>query len=136
MTTGSTELVLLDTSIWIDYFRKKAPLIAAVDRLIDEERVCVAYLVVAELLQGCKTDLEFNILKQTTQVFPLLEERPNTWIFAADLSRRLRCEGQSVGLADCYLATLAHQHAVQLWTQDRHFLTIQKQLKIVLYQES
>lgn len=133
MTADLAECVFLDTSIWIDYFRKKDSVFDRVEHLIDAGRVCTARLVVAELLQGAKSDSEFLILQDAVLVFRVLEERPDTWIQAAKLSKTLRSKGKTIGLADCYLAVLAHHYRVPFWTQDHHFTTIQSQLQLDLY---
>lgn len=133
MTTGSDNRVLLDTSVWIDYFRKKETVYSRVEQLIDENRICTTRFIMAELLCGALSDTEFATLKTGVEIFDVLEEREDTWIEAARLASGLRRLGRSVGIGDCYIATLAHQHQVSLWSFDKHFRTIQQQLKLSLY---
>ena len=135
MTIAFTDLVLIDTSIWIDYFRKKEPLFEEVENLIEQERVCIVHFIVAEILQGAKSDEEFKILQSATEIFHSLEEQADTWVEAARLSNHLRRTGNPIGLGDCYIATLASQHNAILWTLDKHFKQIKKFLKIKLYRD-
>ena len=130
MTTASDNRVLLDTSVWVDYFRKRQPVYAEVEKLIEEERVCTAHLIVAELLAGARSDTEFAALRTAVEIFHLLREEEDTWTEAARLASRLRRRGASLGLADCYIATLVHQQGVALWSFDKHFKTIRENLKI------
>jgi len=133
MTIGSAKLVLLDTSVWIDFFRKKSPVFEEVDLLIEQNRICIARLIAAELLQGAKSTKEFNILKESPDVFHLLEETADTWNQAANLSRQLRSQGYTIGLGDCYIATLAHHYRVPIWSHDKHFEIIANHLSIERY---
>lgn len=132
MTTASAEPVLIDTSVWVEYFRKKQPFFDRVEGIMEEGRVCTARFIVAEILQGARSETEFRTLQTATEIFHLLEERPETWIEAARLSSHMRGDGRPVGLGDCYIAVLAHQHDVGLLTLDKHFQFIQKRLKITL----
>lgn len=133
MTTGSAEPVLLDTSVWIDYFHAKNPVYNQVENLIDEERVCIIELIAAEILQGTRSETEFTTLKEIIEVFPVLEEKRNTWITAAKLSGQIRRAGNPAGLADCYIAVMAHEHRVSLWSLDKHFTSIRNHLEFKLY---
>ncbi len=133
MTTDSADLILLDTSVWIDYLRKKKSVFEEVETLIEQELVCITPFIAAEILQGAKSEEEFKILQTTTEIFHCLQEQDNSWIEAARLSNQLRRGGCMVGLGDCYIATIAFQHQVTLWSFDKHFKQIEKQYKIKLY---
>ncbi len=51
--------VLIDTSVWIDYFRKSNTALAGqVDDMLDNVEICVPKIVIAELIQGAKTEKE------------------------------------------------------------------------------
>ena len=52
------KLVLVDSSVWIAYFRKGESSFAAVNDLADKGRVCLVGLILAEFLQGCKSKKE------------------------------------------------------------------------------
>ena len=132
MTTDSDKFVFPDTSIWIEYLHKQESVYSRLEKLMEQGLICTSRFVVAELLQGVRSDQEFEILEGTTEIFRLLEEKENTWREAARLSNQLMRKGTRVGLGDCYIATLAHQHNVVLWTADKHFRFIQKILDIRL----
>jgi len=134
MTTASANLILLDTSIWIDYFRKKDPIYDRVEGLIEEDQVAIIRFITAELLQGAKSAREFNTLKGSVEIFHLLEETPDSWTEAARLAYELRQTGKTVGLADCYITVLALQHNVLLWSLDHHFQLIRTKRPIKLFE--
>ena len=124
--------ILVDTSVWIEYFRKKDPLYSTVDKLIDEDGIFCIGLVLAELIQGARTREEIKTLKDFTSVFTFIEESAKLWEKAGELSFELKKAGQPIGLADCYIAAAASKSGVAILTLDNHFSLIQKQVKITL----
>ncbi|WP_461395006.1 type II toxin-antitoxin system VapC family toxin [Deferrisoma sp.] len=120
-TEPASGRILVDTSVWIEFFRGREPCRAAVDRWIQEDRVVCVGLVLGELLQGARSRREQRVLEEFSRVFPFLPESPTLWAQAGLLSNRLRREGTTVGLADCYLAVSAVAAGVRMATLDRHF---------------
>jgi predicted nucleic acid-binding protein len=58
-------MVLVDTSVWIDYFRgSPSPQTDMLDRLLDEERVATGDLIITELLQGFRTKTQLTAANQ------------------------------------------------------------------------
>lgn len=125
-TIASDKMVLVDTSVWIDYFRKKEEVYDRLNRLMDQGRVCCARLIVAELIQGAKEKKEIGVIKNLLDVFPILEEREDTWLRAGILSYNIRRKGKEVGLADCYLAIMATDSESVIYTFDQHFKVMTK----------
>src|SRR5512143_3717495 len=57
--------VLIDTSVWVDFFRKKESLVSArVREYLKLNQVCYAGPILVELYQGAKTRREIEILDQ------------------------------------------------------------------------
>ena len=113
--------VLVDTSAWIEFFRKREPHHSVVLCLIDDDRVCCAGIVLGELLQGAKSDRELAVLKEFLHVFDFLPETPDLWERAGKLSYSMRRRGEPVGLSDCFLAVSAKASGVEILTLNRHF---------------
>ena len=132
MATTDWDKVLIDTSAWIDFFRKKEPIYDTVLGIIDTCHVCCAGIIIAELIQGAKSLREVEIIKEFIHVFDFLKETPAIWESAGKLSFLLRSKGKPVGLADCYIASLAKSHDAALLTLDSHFQTIKSHEKINL----
>ena len=130
MGMSDWDRVLVDTSLWIGFFRGKEPGLSSVGSLIDNQRICCSGMILGELLQGAKSDKELYILKDFIHVFEFLTESPVIWERAGDLSYRLRRKGKTIGLADCFLASLAVVYDVEIWTQDRHFLLLQNEISL------
>jgi predicted nucleic acid-binding protein len=124
--------VLVDTSAWIEFFRKREPFYSDVLKLLDEDRICCTGMVLAELIQGARTREEIKALKDFTCVFPFLEESTANWEKAGELSFLLRKSGKQIGLSDCYIAVSADKAKTPILTLDQHFKAIQEHLDIAL----
>ena len=124
--------VLVDTSAWIDYFRKKEPVYSRVSTLLDDDKICCIGLVMAELIQGVKNRNGIKALEDFIYVFTFLEESAKLWAKAGELSFTLGKAGKPVGLADCYIAILANRNKVGLMTLDSHFRSIKEHVDIDL----
>lgn len=126
--------ILVDTSAWIEFFKKKEPWHGTVSGLMDDKRICCAGIVLAELIQGAKSEKEIEILRDFRHVFEFLDESVDLWQAAGELSNTLQRKGKSVGLSDCYLAASAKSHQVKILTLDKHFNVIKGVTGIGLYE--
>jgi len=125
--------VLIDTSVWIEFFRQREPYHGIVAKLMDDDRVVCCGIVLAELMQGAKSDKELAVLDDFLNVFTFIPETPGLWAAAGKLSGKLRRKGITVGLSDCYIATAAASVKVQVATMDSHFETLGKPAGISIY---
>jgi predicted nucleic acid-binding protein len=133
METTALARVLIDTSVWIEFFRQREPYHGIVTKLIDEEQVVCCGIILAELMQGAKSDKELAVLDDFIKVFFFIPETPELWASAGKLSGRLRRKGITVGLSDCFIATAAASVKVQVATMDSHFELLGKPAGIALY---
>lgn len=124
--------VLVDTSVWIDFFRKREPCYSKVLKLLDEDRICCLGIVLAELIQGAQSREGIKALKDFTYVFSFLEESAKLWEKAGELAFSLKKSGKQIGLSDCYIAVAANKDKTEILTLDNHFITIKEHLDIVL----
>jgi len=129
----SAEKVLLDTSVWIDYFQNSSsPISEEVDRILSEDEVHVPKIVIAELIQGAKTSKEIAVIEDFLEAFYIIDQREDTWIKAGWLSYDLKKKGKSIHLLDCYIAIMAQQFECKIFTLNRHFKAIKKVTNISL----
>jgi len=128
-----SDKILVDTSAWIEFFRKKAPYYKTILEVIDSRRICCTGIVLAELIQGAKSQKELDVLKGFLHVFDFLADSTELWEKAGELSFSLRLKGEIVGLADCYISVVASSNNVKLLTLDKHFEIIRKEIEIKLY---
>lgn len=131
--TVSVERVLVDTSAWVDYLRGITLSVAdKLDSLLADAEVCVPKIVLAELLQGAKSEREAEAVREFPEAFTVIDQGPDTWLKAGKLSRRLRVRGRTVHLLDCYIAVIAEENGCAVFTLDEHFREIGKILPIRL----
>jgi predicted nucleic acid-binding protein len=125
--------VLVDTSVWIDFFRKVEPHYGVVMHLMADKRICLIGIILAELMQGAKSEKELSVLRDFSSVFPFLPESTKIWQAAGELSFQLRRKGMTLGLSDCYIAVAAREGNAEILTQDRHFEIMKDVAKIRLF---
>ncbi len=124
--------ILVDTSVWIEFFRKNEPYHSIVVRMIDDDQVACCGVILAELMQGAKSDKELSVLENFLQVFTFIPETAELWAAAGKLSFQLRRKGVTIGLSDCYIAVAAASAGVRVATLDSHFESLCKPAKITL----
>ena len=129
----SAERVLVDTSVWVSYFRGSSPAISEkVDILLAGDEVCVPKIVLVELLQGAKSEREISTIEDFFDAFTILDQSPDTWWSAGNLSRQLKQRGKTIPLLDCFIAVIAKENACAILTLDGHFKEIQRVMPLAL----
>jgi|Deesub1362A_J573_1020465.scaffolds.fasta_scaffold00317_34 hypothetical protein len=133
METRGSDKVLVDTSVWIDFFRKREPFYTIVRQLIDEDRVCCLDMILAELIQGARSERKVDVLKDFLQAFDFIHVHSGLWEQAGMLSYHMRKKGRPLGLADCFIAIVAYSNKIELLTLDKHFKYIKGEIGLRLY---
>ena len=129
----SAEKILIDTSIWIDYFQNQSsPISEELDRILSEDDVYVPKIVIAELMQGAKSLKEIAVIEDFLEAFHIVDQKEDTWIKAGRLSYDLKKRGKTIHLLDCYIAIIAQEFGCKIFTLNRHFKDIQKLIPIQL----
>ena len=114
------ERVLVDTSVWVDFFRNQ-PAAALVSELADQHRAVVCGTVLQETLQGAKTEKEPAFLRAQMSLWHFEAEQPEDFAIAAGLYARVRWQGVTVPPADCLIAAVAIRLEAVLCSPDSHF---------------
>ena len=117
-------MILVDSSVWIDYFRGKASVQTdLLDRLLGEEPVAIGDLMLVEVLQGFDAERDFqraNKLLGTLLVVQLGGRE--LAVQAARNFRLLRARGATVrGTIDTIIATRCIADDIALLYSDRDF---------------
>lgn len=129
-------MILVDTSVWIDWLRGgKGEKAALLDRLLDEEDVALAPVVLQELLQGARGATELAELRASFDGLAVLLPTVKTYADAGSLFARCRWAGITPRSPhDCLIAQLAVEHGVPLLQDDKDFgLLAQMEQKLVLW---
>ncbi len=124
-------MVLVDTSIWIDYFQDGKNS-SGLEFLIDENLIVINEIILAELIPYLK-------IKQQTHVIRLLNEVSQTpldikWEEIIQLQIKcLKSGANGIGIPDLIIAQNAKQNDCAIYSLDKHFKLLNKVLKIKLY---
>jgi len=117
----SDPLVLIDTSLWREYFRRAEKIFPRINALMDAGQVCSLSFIIGELVAEAATEEEKKACQDFRRIFPILQEPEDAWIQAAAWVRKMQKRGQKVALRDAYVAWMAKTHGVQLWTRNPGF---------------
>lgn len=118
----ANDLVLVDTSYWIEFFnRPESDKAAGVKSLIEHDRAVLTGVVLAELLQGARTSTELAELRVALAAVEFVETTPDLYARAGTLGFSLRRGGVTAPITDCIIAAAAETIGGGVLTSDRHF---------------
>lgn len=115
-------MVLVDSSVWIETFRKPARV--RVDDVADFDDVVTALPIVQEVLRGFADERDFKLARESMLALPCVESPLGEAIFldAAQLYRSARRAGFTVRSAvDCLIAACAIRHHLTIAHIDRDY---------------
>ena len=123
-------MVLVDTTVWIDFFRgRSTPEVAALERMLkQEEDICTCGVILTEVLQGIRADEDYRRTLSRFDAFLFLPMGRQTFVSAAQVYRTLRRNGVTIRKpVDCMIAAVAMEHNIALLHNDRDFDPIESQ---------
>ncbi len=133
----AAERIVLDTSILIDFFRKKNKAKAILFHLSYQYQFCVSVIGVFELLIGIKSEhqqQQYDILMTNVEILPLdqlcIEQ-------AVKIHKHLKRQNAGLGLEDLLIGATSIRHQLPLATlNEKHFVRIPdlKLVDLTLYQ--
>ena len=115
-------MILVDTSVWIEVFRKSTRV--HLDSIVDFDEVVTCLPVVQEVLQGFSAEPAFTKARQAMLALPIVEAplRGDVFLLAVDLYRAARRAGLTVrSSADCVIAACAIRNHLEVLHLDRDF---------------
>lgn len=122
-------MYLVDTSVWLDFFRgRRNEAVRRFDAII-EQRVPfgISGIIYQEVLQGAASEEEFSRLAAYlgTQRFYQLRDPVESYRHAAGLYFRCRRKGVTIRSSiDCLVAQIAIEHEISLLHNDRDYVRI------------
>ena len=115
-------MLLVDTSAWIEVFRKPARLDLDDIGGLDEVVTCLP--VLQEVLQGFRDEAAFRVAREAMLALPCIDTplRQERFEEAAGLYRAARRAGFTVrSSVDCLIAACAIKHGLTVLHRDRDF---------------
>ena len=115
-------MVLVDTSVWIEVFRKPSKL--KLDQLVEFDEIVTCLPVIQEVLQGFRDERAFQTAQAAMHALPVVESPMGRAVFddAVGLYRAARRAGLSIRSGvDCLIAACAVRNGLTVLHRDRDF---------------
>jgi predicted nucleic acid-binding protein len=122
---AESRLILVDTSVWIDFFSASPGRDGGeLRRMIAEaEPFALAGLIVTEILQGVRRDV--RRIERFLSMWEMIEPQGfSTYREASAISRLCRSKGISLATIDTLIAAIALEHHASVFSLDKDFLHI------------
>jgi len=123
--------VLVDTSIWIDYFRGGGNS-KDLDFLIDEDLIVTNDIILAELIPYLKIKMQMKVVKLLHEVNKISLDIHWEEIIEFQV-KCLKGGANGVGIPDLIIAQNAKQNNCKVYSLDKHFRLLNQVLKVKLY---
>ncbi len=129
-------MILVDTSVWIDFFAgRDLPHVARLEQcILDNEDLALCGIILTEILQGIADDNSHQRVRSYLSPLIMLPMPESVFVRAADIYRMLRNQGIKIRKTnDCIIASTVLEHHCQLLHNDKDFVPIAKHypLKVV-----
>jgi predicted nucleic acid-binding protein len=122
--------VLVDTSIWVEYFRSGDNL-KRLDFLIDENLVVTNDLILAELIPFLKIRKQRKIIELLNNIYRL--PLNIKWDELIDYQVKCLKKGiNGVGIPDLIIAQNAKQNDCEIYSSDNHFKLLKNAINITI----
>ena len=130
-------MILVDTSVLIDYFRGDENEATKKFQDVLERNLPfgINQLIYLEVLQGCRTEKDYKILKKhlDTQVFYELKNGRDSYAEAAQMYLKLRKKGVTVSTIDCIIARVALENDLFLLHNSKDFTRISRHYPLKIW---
>ena len=119
-------MILVDTSVVLDYLKNIENQKSKIFQEILERKIpyCITNYIFLEVLQGAKTDKEFEVLKEYLGSLPFYDLTEGKISFEKIAKLNLQCRGVGVTVRstiDLILVQIALEHNLALLHNDRDF---------------
>jgi len=118
-------VILVDTSVWIEVFRRRQPL--DLTEVVDFDDVATCLPIVQEVLQGFGEENAYRTARDAMLSLPIIESplREDIFTDAVHLFRTARKTGRTVrSSTDCLIAACALRSDLEVLHRDRDFAVL------------
>ncbi len=113
--------VLVDTSVWVEFFRGTAAAVELIGAMANSHRIMISGQILQEVLQGSRDEKAFATLANGMALWDSEPEQPQDFVEAARIFARLRWEGITIPPSDCLIAAVAIRRKLPLCAMDADF---------------
>jgi predicted nucleic acid-binding protein len=114
--------LIIDTSVWFEYFKRNDPCYQEVQRHLDTLSVKILDPIVGEILQGALNQKELNFIKTYIRYVPRIEIK-DLFERAGEYSCSNKLISKGIGLIDACLIYATIETNSILWTLDKKIIT-------------
>jgi len=112
-------MIIVDTSVWIEFFRQSNTQISdLLTGYLEDSEVVALSPVFGELLQGVKNESEEKLILEFWKALPKVNES-DLWIEAGKLSNKKKLMNKGIGLIDSFILASAKANKFSVWTLDK-----------------
>ena len=115
-------MIILDTSIWIEYLKRNPDYKAVIDNLLREEKILAFDFIFGELMQGAKEHEKAKIIG-LWEILPKVDIS-DIGFYAGKYSMENKLRDKGIGLIDCMIIYATIEHKSKLWTLDKKILSV------------
>jgi predicted nucleic acid-binding protein len=122
-------MTLIDTSAWIEFFRRKGdPLLKGrVLEILTADAAAYTCPIRFELVLGARPE-EMADLVSGLDLAKRVTLTPAHWDMAASIGAELRLQGIQIPTSDLLIASVARQEGIPLLTNDDHFTLLREKV--------
>lgn len=131
-------MVLVDTSVWIEFFRKKPSIsVDPLHILIEEKQVVTCLPITAEILSGEIPASKRSVIQDAFNAMVFIDLDWNSkkiWEEITHFALTAKKQGMGIpGLIDRMILLAAQKGSCSLWTLDRKLQQLAKFTKVPLF---
>ena len=124
LSVKGVSMLLVDSSVWIDFFNgRKSKQTDYLDRILGKDLILVGDIILAEVLQGFRSDYDFEAAKNALSKFPQQTMLGHEIALkSAQNFRLLRKQGITIRKTiDCFIATYCIEAEIPILHADKDF---------------
>ena len=115
-------MILVDTTIWIEFFKSNPVFFNGMESLLESKEVITIEPIFAELLYGSRSHKERSIILSYWKVLPHIKFNEGTLIESADFGNKGNYINVGIGLIDTILVKVTIENNYLIWTLDKKIL--------------
>jgi predicted nucleic acid-binding protein len=109
-------MILVDTSVWIEFFRQQTMIADHIRVLLNKKAIVTVEPIFSELLYGVSNMKEYEVVHSYWQMLPKIEFTEGSLIEAASLARQRNYHLMGIGVLDAAIIRATEEGDHRLWT--------------------
>jgi predicted nucleic acid-binding protein len=124
-------MIILDTTVWIEYLRNKQEYYSIISTLLENKKILAVEYIFGELLQGVRNKYEEEIILNYWKYLPKKRYK-DIIVEAGNYSNKNKLLDKGVGLIDTIILMYGIKSKSKIWTLDKKFqIIIPEELKYI-----